>query len=138
MSIRSLGWDGQLTIDGITSIPFNFGVQGIVEVRRLPHNHRSSSSTYPTHPSNHSPSSPVGLIRLMLCLLVVGHGRLGWQVGNEPGDTLRTMNFDTSSSRGGLDAPVGGGGGAGGAGGGKDDDASQGRIVKTYGPPGVV
>jgi hypothetical protein len=33
VSIRSLGWDGQLTIDGITSIPFNFGVQGIVEVR---------------------------------------------------------------------------------------------------------
>lgn len=32
VSIRSLGWDGQLTIDGITSIPFNFGVQGIVEV----------------------------------------------------------------------------------------------------------
>lgn len=34
VSIRSLGWDGQLTIDGITSIPFNFGVQGIVEVRQ--------------------------------------------------------------------------------------------------------
>lgn len=27
VSIRSLGWDGQLTIDGITMIPFNFGVQ---------------------------------------------------------------------------------------------------------------
>ncbi len=27
LSIRSLGWDGQLTIDGITMIPFNFGVQ---------------------------------------------------------------------------------------------------------------
>jgi hypothetical protein len=36
VSIRSLGWDGQLTIDGITSIPFNFGVQGIVEVGAAP------------------------------------------------------------------------------------------------------
>ena len=32
VSLRSMGWDGQLTIDGITSLPFNFGVQGIVEV----------------------------------------------------------------------------------------------------------
>jgi len=36
VSIRSLGWDGQLTIDGITSIPFNFGVQGIVTVGNEP------------------------------------------------------------------------------------------------------
>ncbi|KAM3567491.1 hypothetical protein VYU27_010366, partial [Nannochloropsis oceanica] len=50
VSLRSLGWDGQLTIDGITCIPFNFGVQGIVEV------------------------------------------------GSEPGDTLRTMDFETRSN----------------------------------------
>ena len=46
VSLRSLGWDGQLTIDGITCIPFNFGVQGIVEV---------VSKDPPTHPPTHPP-----------------------------------------------------------------------------------
>jgi hypothetical protein len=32
VSVRSLSWNGQLNLDGVTDFPFNFGVQAVVEV----------------------------------------------------------------------------------------------------------
>lgn len=32
VSIRSLSWNGQLNLDGVTDFPFNFGVQAVIEV----------------------------------------------------------------------------------------------------------
>lgn len=32
VSIRSLSWNGEMNMDGVTDFPFNFGVQAVIEV----------------------------------------------------------------------------------------------------------
>lgn len=32
VSIRSLSWNGEINMDGVTDFPFNFGVQAVIEV----------------------------------------------------------------------------------------------------------
>ena len=93
MSLRSLGWDGQLTIDGITCIPFQYGYACRLLI-----------------------TLPPSLLHLLGRAQSVSLRSLGWdgqltidgitcipfnfgvqgivEVGSEPGDTLRTMDFE--------------------------------------------